>query len=169
MASSSLLDNKNLNKLYANKVSARSADIKQLNVEDILNADDINMNKNIGWIITLVLKKNVKMENVADIVRPMVESARTESGCLVYDFAASVNQENTVILTEEYLNLDAVYEHMDNLNQTGFIGSILLNYFDIGVAITYTATPPEVVEILSGLETLAHAVVFTKRVNLIAR
>ena len=168
MASNSLLSDVHVDKLSANRVLANKVKINQLNVKEILNADDINMNRNIGWIITMTLKEGVKMEHVADLVRPLIDMVRTESGCLVYDFAAAANDDKTVILTEEYVNIKAVQEHFDNLGKTGN-GANIIDNFDIGVAISYTPLPEEVRPFVLSLVPLAHAVLVSKEDNLIAR
>lgn len=62
-------------------------------------------------LVVKLLIKEGKIPEFKEIIKPLVEASRQESGCLQYDLSQSLATEHEFWLLEEYVDAEALQSH----------------------------------------------------------
>ncbi len=93
----------------------------------------------------LVVVINVRPEKAAEfeeIVKPLVENSRKESGCISYDLLPAVNQPNCYLVLETWESDHALEKHNQTMHFRDFAGRI--NEYATGPMTIYRVEPDKV-------------------------
>jgi quinol monooxygenase YgiN len=56
-----------------------------------------------------------------DLARDMAEATRTEDGCISYDFYIGLNEPNTLLLFQEWEDMDSLMAHFKTEHMESFL------------------------------------------------
>ena len=60
-------------------------------------------------------------EQALELARRMIESTRTEAGCISYDFYVGLSDPNTLMLFQEWENMEALMGHFQTDHMEEFL------------------------------------------------
>ena len=68
--------------------------------------------------------KPAQRDKALDLAREMSEATRTEDGCISYEFYVGVRDPNTLILLQEWENMEALTGHLRTEHMKAFLDEL---------------------------------------------